>query len=338
MTPPAASQTPCAVAEPAGQAPIRELFNLGRDLALAGRFGRAAEALNELVYRTDACRSAPELFRYGLLNLAEAYRAQGRLDQALDRLNALLEVEPGFAVALLERAECLLGLAEREPCPGNLDAAESDVHRALETGIGRSEYIADPDALTASLHIAGGRCRRMRGDAEGAEAAFRRAAGTAPNDPIPPLLLADLLADAGRYAEAESAYNACIGLREDLFEAHYNLADCLERAGRDAEAAAVFAAALRLRPDSRDGHLRLGALHMQRGEYAQAARCFRRAAAVAPLAAEPLLSYSLAQLALGRPRQALQAAGDALLLPDVPDDLRRRAAEMREFAAAETEA
>src|SRR5262249_3996755 len=121
------------------------------------RPGRTEDAISDL---GAAIKLKPNAYQ-AYVNLAQAYRAQGKLVQALQPLDHAIELEPGLAH--LYRLRARLHLERKEP-----DLALEDFNRAIMRQESASPYQVDD-------HIDRGRLLLARGDHEAALASFDKA-------------------------------------------------------------------------------------------------------------------------------------------------------------------
>jgi Flp pilus assembly protein TadD len=93
---------------------------------------------------------------------------------------------------------------------------------------------------------------QRRGDAAGAESAYRRAIIRDPSYARPMNNLAVLLTQQKRYEDAIALLQRVATLEPQNEQAHYNLGITYRLSGDKVRAAAEFGAALKLRPDYAD--------------------------------------------------------------------------------------
>ncbi len=125
--------------------------------------------------------------------------------------------------------------------------------------------------------------------AQGNQAALMETAGflrvalaVRPQAPHTQLMLAQCLAAAGRWSEAEQAYRKVIELDPDVPLAHNRLGAVLTHQGQLAEAVVAFRKAIELKPDYAEAHYNLGnALHDQK-KWLEAVAVYQQAFAIEP--------------------------------------------------------
>lgn len=111
-----------------------------------------------------------------------------------------------------------------------------------------------------------------KGDAAGAERAYRRAIEVDPASIEPVLNLGVMLCDAGRYAEAVTLNQQALQHSPDEPLLHFNLAVALEDAGRPQEGLSAYDRCIELQPDMADAHFNAARLHEQLGHATKAIR------------------------------------------------------------------
>jgi tetratricopeptide (TPR) repeat protein len=163
-------------------------------------------------------------------NLAEAYRAMGRLEQAVASCRAALRLRPHYREAANNLGLALLG-------QGKTDDAIAQFREAFRL---------KPDYAMACNNL--GNALRLHGDLKEAEMHFRRAVEMAPSLAEARSNLGQLLLERHQPHEALTHLEAAVCLRPDLAEAHNNLGNALREAGRTAAARQAYARALQLNP------------------------------------------------------------------------------------------
>jgi tetratricopeptide (TPR) repeat protein len=163
-------------------------------------------------------------------NLAEAYRALGRLDQAIASCRAALRLRPDYPEAANNLGLALLG-------QGKIDDAVAQLGEALRL---------KPDYAMACNNL--GNALRLRDDLKEAETHFRRAVEMVPSLAEAHSNLGQLLLERHQPHEALTHLSAAVRLRPDMAEAHNNLGNALRELGRLAAARQAYAQALHLNP------------------------------------------------------------------------------------------
>ena len=178
-------------------------------------------------------------------HLGEAYRAMGRLDDAVASYRQALALQPDYS-----EAHNNLGNVLRDR--GALNEAIAEYQHAVRL---------KPDFAKAHNNL--GLALASRGEFEEAAAAHRRALEIQPAYPEAHYNLSIVLAEQGRPDEALRVYRRAQQLDPGHPKAHNNLAVALLRQGELNEAIAVFRRALVLGPDDADLHSNLvHALHL----------------------------------------------------------------------------
>jgi thioredoxin-like negative regulator of GroEL len=121
------------------------------------------------------------------------------------------------------------------------------------------------------LHFSVGEARMKRGDFAGAAAAFRRAVGAQPEDPVPKVALALALAADRRYAGAAHILRRGLRGMADWNAIAADLDDILGGEHRGGLLVEQLQGAARHRPDNGDLRLLVGFLRFASGDLAEAA-------------------------------------------------------------------
>lgn len=312
-----------------------------------------------LVQMGDAQAALPHLERAaragrnnaGILgNLAQAYFAAGRYDEAREAFRKASRVDPrqahfqlGIANSLamlgrLTEAESLLRrIVQRFPAEPLAHYNYGNVLRDLER---HAEALAEfaralelaPEFAEARNNLAGA-LHKLQHFAD-AEREFRACIALAPDYPLARCNLASVLIDLGRFAEAESVCRDVLSADADMAIAHTYLGAALGHQGRLAEALESHAAAARCEDSARSMEAYAGAL-ADVGRYSESVRAFCRAQTRAPHSVAAHQVLGTAELARGclaqgwehyawRPARLLlarQHAGIGLATA-LPDELR----------------
>lgn len=235
--------------------------NLGNALRDLGDFEAA------LVSHRRALEIQPD-FIEALVNFGNASRDVGRYSDALASYRRALEIDPCLAVA-----HCNLGGAFKEM--GELAAAEASFRRALQL---------KPDYAEAHCNL--GVVLRRQNRVVEAEASCRSARESEPKLVAAIVLLAELEADKGHFAQAEDLFKRAIALDAKSTDAWAGIAGLRKMTLQDA---GWLEAMLRLadlpQTPRQEAQLRyaIGKYFDDVGDYAQAFGRYRRANELAKL-------------------------------------------------------
>ncbi len=270
---------------------------------------------------TDAPTTQQPDTKPGLLAQAEALANEGRVDEALNRYNEVIQNDPTQAAAhfhkgnlLLDRGDfqqaadaytlaltykpdsagAHLNLGSARQGLGRMDEAVSSYQRALEI---------NPDLGAAWVAL--GDLQAYREQWPEAEASFSKACACEPNNA--PLCFKHglLLHKMERFALAETRYTRVLALDPQNAEALHNLGALALRADRLQEAADYFGRALALQADNAETLSCLGTTQSRLKRYEAAVVTFRRA-----LSSQP--DYIDAHIGLCSALRELKALDEAL--------------------------
>ncbi len=264
------------------------------DLAEAFRNdGHLEEALP--VYE-EAVKHNPA-FAIGLQNLGVAQRRLGNSSEAINLLKRAIVQTPEDATTWHE-----LGLSYR--AQGNI----SDAVAALENAIKFDHDMPEAHNNLGIIWFAGGEVVR-------AEAAFREAIRIQPDYADAHGNLANLLSAAGDFKQAGYHFETSLRLRPDDAATRYNYAMCLGRARRFDRAQHQLEESLRIDPTLADAQLLLANLLMAQQQAQKALPHYQEALRLHPESGKAHLSLGLALASLGDVAGALphlqKAAADS---------------------------
>jgi len=197
-------------------------------------------------------------------NLAAAYQALNRLDDAERSLRTALELKPDW-----DGARNTLGVICQ--ARGRPDEAEACFREALKS---------NPDSAEAVNNLGG--IQRDRGHLAEAEACFRRALALNPNFVQACDNLGHVLQGLGRLDEAETWYLESLRLLPDSAEASNGMGSVCNQKGRPGEAEEWFRRALTVKPDMLEATCNLGDTLQGLDRLDEAEDCCRRALALRP--------------------------------------------------------
>jgi tetratricopeptide (TPR) repeat protein len=183
-----------------------------------------------------------------------------RFEDAINRAERVLAVQPSHAGALVLRANGLAGLSR-------LEEAVADIEQAVRT---------DPDR--PEIYGTLGAVQLVRGDHRQAEAAFKRAVEADPSSAQAHLALANFYLATGNQAATEASLRAAIGLEPQHVLANRALAYFYIGAGRAAEAEPYLKLAAEASSDA-SGQMGLAEYYVSQRRMEDARQWFERVAA-----------------------------------------------------------
>ncbi len=191
-------------------------------------------------------------------------RTQPLLEQAVERFQAVLAVDPDYAPALVGLAEATIMLFDSEDSWGNLSIEEvvARATPALERALALDPGIAD-------AYAARGLMFNNQGRLEEALADFDRAIALNPNLARAHKYRSNLLIDdLGRFRDATAALETALRLDPLSMVANSNMANSLGRQSRFEEARVYVDRVMALNPTL--GHANLSEWYWAKGDYAGA--------------------------------------------------------------------
>ncbi len=282
--------------DPSGPDPreyIRESTAMAQaiEAMAAGDDARAEEILRGLL--ADARRK--RTFWWAHKTLAEALRAQGKLDQALDEYRAALALRPDDGQT---RSDYGVALAQA----GRWTSAAEELHQALlsppvfaETRyqygrvlgcLGRQREAIDQfraavrqDPRFAAAWSELGQLLARLGRSERAEQALRKAVELEPDNTLLRGRLAEFLLSAGQPQAAIAEFEQIVASAPDDARAWGGLGASLAAVGKPAQAVAALRKATALDPRLKAAWLLLVQTLIEQRQYAEALACFDQAGA-----------------------------------------------------------
>jgi protein O-mannosyl-transferase len=210
------------------------------DLGVAlEREGRIPEAMERFEHVLEIKPDDPS----GHLNLGDALRRMGHMKEAIEQYEKALRVEPNYTKAYYGLGLTLWSM-------GRSREAISQYQEALRI---------DPDFVEAHVNL--GIALAQVGDNQEALAHFTEALRLQPDSPEVHCNLGYALFLMGKVQEAIDHYEEALRFKPDYPDAHFNLGLALEKLGRTPEAIEHYQQALKLRPDftpAKDALVRLG--------------------------------------------------------------------------------
>jgi predicted O-linked N-acetylglucosamine transferase (SPINDLY family) len=262
---------------------------------LAGQTGRMDQAMD---YLQAAVRLRPGLAAaHG--NLGNVYRSQGKLPEAVASFEQAVRLQPGFALA-----HSNLGNALREQ--GRLAEAVDHLQQALRLR---------PESAAAHYNL--GLAFQMQGRLDEAQASYQQAVRLQPDYAEAHFRLGSTLLEKRQPALATVHLRQALQQKPNDAEAYHSLGIALKEQGKLAEAAAHFQQAIRYWPDYALAQVNLGITLAAQGRPAEAVSCFQQALRIRPDFAEAHNNLGNALRELGQWAEAEASLRQALRIkPD----------------------
>lgn len=229
-------------------------------------------------------------------NLALAFNAESRFDDALDACDKAISLNSNSTGAYLSRGIALSALGRFE------EAVSALAHAA---------YIA-PNFAKAHFQL--GLVLKSQGKLSEALEAFDTVVRIAPSNAQAHFCRAALLDHLGRFTESADAYSIAVRLDPAYSSAYCNLAEVLSKLSRFEEAVEAGRAAIAIKPDFSGAYLNLANALVELGRIDEALNAYNEAVRIQPDFAE---AYSLLGVTLNlaeRPLEALAACSEAIRL------------------------
>jgi tetratricopeptide (TPR) repeat protein len=255
-----------------------------QDAALQLNLGNALKALGQLDDAIERFRNALTLapsFPMAHYNLGNAYAAAGRHEDAADAFRRSLDLQPNDASSHNNLGNALHALGQHEEA---IDA----FRRALDLRPGH-----------AGAHNNLGMAFNALDETEQATAQFRAALAVEPRFVAAHFNLGNTLHATGRFTEAAAAFEAVLALQPHLPPALFGLGNALAASGRHVDALPRFERAIGFDPKFALAWLGLGTAHQALGAYAAALRAFDEALRLRPDLGLAHLHRAVTHLTLG---------------------------------------
>lgn len=298
------------------------VYNLRGGLMLARRDAKAAREAFEKALSIDPNHLA------AIVNLGRLDMAEKRPQEAVGRLKAAVEREPGNVEAHLAYAEFQrLGGASPAEVLSSLKAAEKALPTSLPVKLALVQHHLRnrefPAALTVAQAVVAANPRdagalRALAQAQVASGEQRQAIGTLeklagmmPNSPAPLVQIAELQRASQDLASADQTLRRALSIQPDSAEIQRRLADVTSARGDHAGALSVAASMQRKQPNAAAGYLVEADVQARRGEWAAAVTAYRAALERAPRG-EVLVRLHAALMRVDRKEEAAKAVDDWL--------------------------
>ena len=289
---------------------LRGLVHLAKNDLLAAR-----QAFDQALQETKGSVSA-------IAGLTRVDVAEGKHDQALQRLNVSLNADPRnhYFLMAIAQLKSTMGAPPDEIKTALLEAiklapTESQPRLLLMDQLLRKRQLREALAVAQDASAAlpndvrvlhgVGRVQMAAGALEQATITYRKIASLDPNSAAAYIRLAEVLRAAGRGPQAEAALRKALEIIPDLLQAQGALLDLLMSSGQRAEALALAKKLQSDRPQQPQGYLLEGAYHA-RGKANDAAIAVYRTGLTKTNHSEIAKSLYLELLNVGRNAEANQ--------------------------------
>ncbi len=237
--------------------------------------------------------------------MAKLAAEEGRYDEALSRIDRVIEKEPNNAVLLFERAMMLVD-------SGRVDRAESELKKLVAAH--PEFYDAQRTLGRVLLDRAGNDHARLDEALVHLQAAFK----ANPDDLSSGVTVSQLLVASGRVAEAERVLATLVERAPDQRVLNYNYAQVLTKLGRGDESKQYLERAVLLDPTFGPAVLQLVDIYQRESEWEKAAQVLQPLIEQDPLNAELQRQQAYFWLRAGNPEKA-RGAFKALVDADPKD-------------------
>ena len=223
-----------------------------------------------------------------VINMANAYRALGRDQEAMIGYRRFMELDPKNAQIRYEAAQILID-------NGKLDEARAELTHALSL-----------EPKLAAARNALGVLALRRGDVAGAEREIRAAIAEKADVRLAHYNLALLAEQQGDFQRAIAEYSKEIELHANSYKASFNLGRLYERVGDRKGQVDAYRKAIELNPSFAEGHLFLAKAYLDSEQNLdEAVRLAQRGIELAPASEyAPLGHYVMADVYSRRGRRA----------------------------------
>jgi Tfp pilus assembly protein PilF len=179
--------------------------------------------------------------------MGNAYKGQGKLEEAVEVYSKALNINPDYAEAFYN-----IGNTLQEQ--GKFDEAITSYNKALAI---------KPDYAEAYNNM--GITLKKQGKLEEAVEAYRKALNINPDYADAHNNMGNALQDQGKLEEAITSYNKVLSLKPDDAEAYNNMGNTLQKQGKLEEAIEAYRKALLLKPDYAEAYTNMGLTYLCKG-------------------------------------------------------------------------
>ncbi len=282
------------ITEAIQQAPGEALFHINLGNALKA-LGRLEDAVGSY---EEALRMTPD-YAEAHITLGLMFIQLGRLDDAMASCRKALAIKPDFAAAHNN-----LGIILQEK--GRLEDAAKSHQKALEL---------DPEYKEAAYNL--GNALKALGRLDDAVVSFERALAIDPGYAEALSNMGIALKDMGRLEDAVAAYENAIAVKPDFTLALNNLGIAFKDLGRLKDSVESYERALAINPEYAEALGNMGNALVESGRRSDAVASYRKALAITPDYVEALSNLGALYNQMGRKPDAAASLRKALAInPD----------------------
>ncbi|MBF0358841.1 MAG: tetratricopeptide repeat protein [Magnetococcales bacterium] len=283
-------------------------YNLGISLYELGRKEEAVKTLKKALERDpensqisdylnrvlsldlhSELSSATEILQQGV-----SLHHSGRLDEAINCYQKILEIDPENTAALSNLGLALQTLGKFEEAVINLKKAIS----------------IDPGLAEAHFNI--GNLLKRQGSLDEAVASYQKAISINPDKAEFHNNLGNILYNQDKLSEAVKSYQKAISIDPGFADAHNNLGNVLKDQGRVEEAVVSYKKAISINPDLAGAHGNIGNVLKDQGRLEEAVASYKKAISINPGLADVHSSLGSALKRQGRLEEAVASYKKAI--------------------------
>jgi tetratricopeptide (TPR) repeat protein len=270
------------------------LFAVGQTYDIPAEYGKSIKVIEEGIAALASDSLPPDGLADAYFRLGWLYDASSQLEQAIDRYDRAIELDPQYARAFLNR-----GAARHDQ--GNLDVAIQDYTRAIEL-----------DPQFASAYNNRGIARGARYDFDGAIQDFTVALELEPEAPDTYCNRGNVYRDLGDLQTAIRDYTKAVESDPAYALAYYNRGTAHSDLGETSAALQDLTKAIELDPKYSDAYTNRGIVRKAEGDPEGAIQDYTRAIELAPGAVNAYNNRGNALYAMGELNAATQDYSKAI--------------------------
>ena len=256
----------------------------------------------QMVQTEQACRGLLQAYPQSLvvINLLGAsLQGQGKLQEAVESFDKVIELKPDYAAAYSNRGAVLKELGQLEKAVENYNQAIQLQPDLAETYSNRGIALQELEQLVEAVE------------------SFNKAIQLKPDYTEAYSNRGATLQKLGQLDQAVENYDKAIQIQPDYAEAYYNRGNVLKELGQLEEAAENYDRAIQLKPDYAEAYSNRGLVLQDLGQLAEAVESYDKAIQLKPDYAETYSNRAVALQRLGQFSEAKESCDKAIQLkPD----------------------